>query len=101
MKKILILVALLCCAVPAHASMFASAVGDVPLLSLERLSGAVGFDYVVQVDTPDDREWVPKLGVILAYKLTRSISIGGQGWILADDIKAPKEIRAVVRWRVF
>lgn len=99
MKKIVLALALV---VGMASTAQAQAVSDVPLLSLVRLSGAVGFDYVYPVNELDEyAEPLPKLGAILAYRLTKSISVGGQAWVVVDDIEKKPELRAVVRWRVF
>lgn len=85
------------------APAYAQSVTDVSLLSLDRLSGAVGFDYVWPVDPVLDEyaDAVPKLGAILAYKLTKSISVGAQTWVIVDDLDKKPELRVVARWRVF
>jgi len=82
----------------------AQAIEDLPLLSADRLSGAVGFDYVYVPDLLATDEWTPKVGVILAYRLTKSLSFGAQAWVLAEDfndVLDGEEYRAVMRWRVF
>jgi hypothetical protein len=100
MKKILLAVVLLC---GMSAVAQAQTITDVPLLSLQRLSGAVGFDYVAPVNPVLDEyaDAQSKLGAILAYRLTKSISVGTQAWVVVDDLDKKPELRATVRWRVF